>query len=86
MLNILVVGSGGREHVITSYSIHYTKLYENFSLPQLDKGSRVLVVFEGAMSDPEVFVNGDKAGEWGYGYAYFDLDITDLVKVGRDNS
>ncbi len=57
----------------------------NFSLPQLDKGSRVLVVFEGAMSDPEVFVNGDKAGEWGYGYAYFDLDITDLVKVGRDN-
>ena len=57
----------------------------NFHLPELKNGSRVLVVFDGAMSDPEVFVNGSKAGEWGYGYAYFNLDITGLVKSGKDN-
>lgn len=56
-----------------------------FELPKLAEGSRVLVVFEGAMSDPLVFVNGQKAGEWGYGYAYFNLDITDLVKSGNSN-
>jgi beta-galactosidase len=56
-----------------------------FELPKLAEGSRVLVVFEGAMSDPVVFVNGQKAGGWGYGYAYFNLDITDLVKSGNSN-
>ncbi len=57
----------------------------SFQLPELAEGSRVLVVFEGAMSDPEVFINGEKAGEWGYGYAYFDLDITDIVTSGEIN-
>lgn len=57
----------------------------SFQLPELAAGSRVLVIFEGAMSDPEVFVNGDKVGEWGYGYAYFNLDITKAVKSGSDN-
>lgn len=57
----------------------------NFQLPQLDEGSRVLVVFEGAMSDPVVFVNGKKAGEWGYGYAYFNVDITEQVKSDNRN-
>jgi beta-galactosidase len=57
----------------------------SFQLPELAAGSRVLVVFEGAMSDPEVFVNGEKAGEWGYGYAYFNLDITDFVASGESN-
>lgn len=56
-----------------------------FQLPELEEGSRVLVVFEGAMSDPEVFVNGEKTGEWGYGYAYFNLDITDQVRAGGNN-
>ncbi|WP_372776454.1 glycoside hydrolase family 2 TIM barrel-domain containing protein [Mangrovibacterium sp.] len=57
----------------------------SFELPKLAEDSRVLVLFEGAMSDPVVFVNGQKAGEWGYGYAYFKLDITDLVKSGNSN-
>ncbi|MEH0152678.1 glycoside hydrolase family 2 TIM barrel-domain containing protein [Limibacter armeniacum] len=57
----------------------------NFELPNYEKGSRVLVVFEGAMSDPQVYVNGQTAGEWGYGYAYFNIDITDLVKAGESN-
>lgn len=57
----------------------------NFNLPELAEGETVLAVFDGAMSDPRVYVNGEKAGEWGYGYAYFNLDITYLVKSGADN-
>ncbi|MFV0553908.1 MAG: glycoside hydrolase family 2 TIM barrel-domain containing protein [Mangrovibacterium sp.] len=56
----------------------------HFDLPTLPKNAKVLAVFDGAMSDPQVFVNGSKAGEWGYGYAYFQLDITDLVSE-KDN-
>ncbi len=58
----------------------------NFNLPNCEKGSKVLIAFEGAMSDPEVFVNGKKAGEWGYGYAYFNIDITNFVNSGKSNS
>ncbi len=57
----------------------------NFDLPKLAEGETVLAVFDGAMSDPQVFVNGEKAGEWGYGYAYFQLDITELVKSDAEN-
>lgn len=57
----------------------------NFELPNHAEGSKVSIIFEGAMSDPKVYVNGQKAGEWGYGYAYFKIDITDLVKAGDKN-
>ena len=54
--------------------------YRNqFSLPNFDKSKKVLIVFEGAMSEPKVFVNGKKVGEWNYGYNYFYFDITDFV-------
>ena len=32
------------------------------------------------MSEPEVFINEQKVGEWKYGYAYFYFDITNYVK------
>ena len=38
------------------------------------------LVFDGAMAEPKVYVNGELAGEWAYGYNTFRLDITDLVK------
>lgn len=56
-----------------------------FQVPDFEEGDRVVILFEGAMSDPEVFVNGTKVGEWGYGYAYFHIDITDQIKAGSDN-
>lgn len=40
---------------------------------------RILVHFDGAMSEPQVYVNGKKAGEWKYGYSSFYLDITPYV-------
>ncbi len=40
---------------------------------------RVILNFDGAMSEPDVFVNGKKAGEWKYGYNAFNIDISDYV-------
>ena len=54
--------------------------YRNeFTLPNLNKNKKVLIQFDGAMSEPEVFINGEKVGEWKYGYAYFYFDITEYV-------
>jgi len=54
---------------------------------KLAKGiGRVILNFDGAMSEPEVFVNGSKAGEWKYGYNAFNVDITSFVEPdGADN-
>jgi beta-galactosidase len=60
--------------------------YRNqFSLPTLKPGQKVLILFEGAMSEPKVFVNGKKVGEWNYGYNYFYFDITEKVLAGQKN-
>lgn len=57
----------------------------HFDLPELDPNSKVLLIFEGAMSDPKVYLNGEKVGEWGYGYAYFNIDVTSQVKSNDNN-
>ncbi len=43
-----------------------------------------MLVFDGAMAEPTVTVNGQKAGYWAYGYNAFRLDVTSLVKPGRN--
>lgn len=40
------------------------------------------LVFDGAMAEPSVSVNGQPAGGWKYGYNAFRLDVTSLVKPG----
>ena len=48
---------------------------------------RVVLNFDGAMAEPEVFVNGKKAGEWKYGYSAFNVDITDYInRKGSSNT
>jgi len=42
-------------------------------------GGRILLIFDGVMAKPEVWVNGRKAGGWDYGYMGFTLDVTDLL-------
>ncbi|HSK11687.1 MAG TPA: DUF4982 domain-containing protein [Phnomibacter sp.] len=56
-----------------------------FSLPHFQKGKRALILFEGAMSEPKVYLNGQKIGEWNYGYSYFHFDITDHLLPGQEN-
>lgn len=50
-----------------------------FKVPPSNDQKQVLVVFDGAMSESQVFVNGQKVGYWPYGYSYFYYDITELV-------
>ena len=54
-----------------------------FTIPSNFKGAAELV-FDGAMSQPTVFVNGQKAGFWAYGYNTFRIDVTKFVKPGEN--
>ncbi len=40
------------------------------------------LIFDGAMSQPRVYVNGAFAGEWKYGYNSFSLDVSDKLHQG----
>ncbi len=61
--------------------------YRNqFEVPQLHKNQKVILLFEGAMSEPQIFINGKKVGEWGYGYSYFYFDITDDITTNGMNT
>ena len=44
-----------------------------------------MLVFDGAMAEPRVLVNGKYAGYWAYGYNSFRLDVTRLLRKG-DNT
>lgn len=47
---------------------------------------RALLVFDGAMASPKVYVNGQLAGGWEYGYNAFQVDITPFIHSdGSDN-
>lgn len=50
------------------------------------KAGRISLLFDGAMSEPIVYVNGKEAGRWGYGYNAFEVDITKHVKLGAKNT
>ncbi|MCR5313283.1 MAG: beta-galactosidase, partial [Bacteroidaceae bacterium] len=46
----------------------------------VEKGyTRAILNFDGAMAEPEVYVNGKKAGEWKYGYNTFNVDVTPFI-------
>jgi len=61
--------------------------YRNkFTLPKVNADQKVIILFEGAMSEPRVYLNGSKIGEWNYGYNYFHFDITDEIRSNRANT
>lgn len=63
-----------------------TAWYRNeFSLSAVETSKKIMLLFEGAMSEPEVFINGKKVGEWKYGYSYFYFDISENIKEGKNS-
>ncbi|WP_418508537.1 DUF4982 domain-containing protein [Corallibacter sp.] len=61
--------------------------YRNiFSLENFDDSKKVLLLFEGAMSEPEIFLNGKKVGEWKYGYSYFYFDVSEYINDTSENT
>ncbi|MAW95691.1 MULTISPECIES: glycoside hydrolase family 2 TIM barrel-domain containing protein [unclassified Leeuwenhoekiella] len=62
-----------------------TGWYRNtFEIPEFEKGKKAILLFEGAMSEPQVYLNGKKIGKWAYGYSYFYFDITKDLKEGEN--
>ncbi|WP_434036506.1 beta-galactosidase GalB [Formosa sp. 4Alg 33] len=62
-----------------------TAWYRNtFEVPSFETGQTVILLFEGVMSEPEVYLNGKKIGEWKYGYSYFYFDISNALKKGKN--
>jgi beta-galactosidase len=62
-----------------------TAWYRNeFNLSAVETSKKIMLLFEGAMSEPEVFINGKKVGEWKYGYSYFYFDISENIIEGKN--
>nr|WP_228530346.1 DUF4982 domain-containing protein [Tamlana sp. I1] len=55
-----------------------------FDISESDLSKKVILLFEGAMSEPQIFLNGKKIGEWAYGYSYFYFDISEFIKKGKN--
>jgi radical SAM protein with 4Fe4S-binding SPASM domain len=49
------------------------------------KDKKVILLFEGEMSEPQIYLNGQKVGDWAYGYSYFYFDVTDLIQEGENS-
>jgi beta-galactosidase len=58
---------------------------KHFTLPLSDKGRRIFLDIDGAMSYSTVWVNGQIAGGWPYGYSSYELELTPYLNVGSDN-
>ena len=59
---------------------------KQFALPAFQKGKRASIVFDGAMSNAQVYINGKKVGSWPYGYNTFHFDITEFLLPGQSNT
>lgn len=57
----------------------------NLSASYFKTGQRAVLLFDGAMSYPKVFINGKEAGHWAYGYNSFSIDITAFLEAGKAN-
>ncbi len=57
----------------------------SFDAPELKEGTKCTLVFDGAMSHAQVYINGEKAIFWPYGYNTFYVDATPFLKRGAKN-
>ena len=57
---------------------------KSFLLPQAARGRVFTVVFDGAMSNSTVWLNGDQLGGRPYGYSSFFFDLTPHLRFGSE--
>ena len=58
----------------------------NFEAPAFSSGKKATLIFDGAMSHARVYINGQEAGFWPYGYNSFHIDATPYLKAGEQNT
>lgn len=56
----------------------YRKVFSCGSLA----GKRIFLIFDGIYMDSAVYLNGEKIGEWKYGYTRFSLELTGKLTEG----
>ena len=59
---------------------------KTFKLNNWMKDTRVYFDFDGVMAFPKVYVNGQLAGQWDYGYMSFRVDATPHMRFGLYNT
>lgn len=73
----------GRTGALPAFGVGWYR--KTLEIPEGDRGRRVSVEFDGAMSNAQVWLNGNKVGEWPYGYSSFQFDVTRFVNFGGEN-
>lgn len=63
----------------------YSWYRRTFAVPVKQAGKRYFLFFEGVGSYATVWLNGKKAGAHAGGRTTFTLDVTNLIKQGKDN-
>ncbi|TWT84055.1 Evolved beta-galactosidase subunit alpha [Planctomycetes bacterium CA13] len=59
---------------------------KTFTVPMSDRGKRIFIDIDGAMSRAQVYINGQYAGQWPYGYASFRIELTEHIRFGEENT
>jgi beta-galactosidase len=58
---------------------------KHLEIPASDQGKQFFLDIDGAMAYPNVWINGQYAGGWGYGFSSFRVDLTPFAKPGGTN-
>ena len=58
----------------------------SLNLSESIKDKQVLIAFDGAMSNAEVYINGKKVGSRRNGYCYFYYDISEFLFENKENT
>ena len=58
----------------------------HFNVSEYSPDKKVTLLFDGAMSEARVYVNGKEAIYWPYGYNSFHADVTDLLNGDGQNN
>jgi beta-galactosidase len=58
---------------------------KTFTVPEIEKGNKVFIYFEGVYDQSEVFINGTSVGKRPNGYVSFLYDLTPYLKFGQEN-
>lgn len=73
-------------HYFDERTVQMESAYQRqLRIPAEWKGKRLLLTFEGASHQVELYINGIKAAEHACGYTAFTVDISDVVRFDGDN-
>ena len=59
--------------------------FRTLTVPSSWNGQRIKLRCNGIYSDSQIFINGKKAGSHLGGFTAFELDVTKLVEIGKEN-